>query len=219
MNSKIFTKISSKNLPLIFVTAMRFESRALLDVFNFKIILKQGRLRLYQLRNFQVFILQVGMGVRAGEEEIKEQIRSLKPALLINYGICGALDPALNSMEMFIIDKVCAAGEPSILINEQIPKDLISISKAFPNSSLLTVNKSVLNVKKRQNIFHESGCALTDMEAYYIAGSARELSITLIILKLISDQADENTAIHITKNLQQLKRTLRESLIRLINLL
>ena len=94
---------------------------------------------------------------------------------------------------------------------------LPGIEPAFQSASLLTVDEAVLDTKRRDKLYSQTGCRLVDMEAFHIAQFCEAHRIALLIIKIASDSADENTLNVIKTNRSQLKQSLTEAYLKLIS--
>ncbi len=204
---------------MVFITALRAESRVLMDQAPGRENRRRGRMRIFQLFEKDFYILETGIGIPFSRTELNDAICELNPALLINYGVCGALDKNIRLHETYLIDKVCMEALPAILPGRDLPKRCEQLKKSFPVSDLLTVEQAVLSTGERDRLFRESGCSLVDMEAYPLAQISRKLNIPLLILKLVSDMADESAVEEIKKNIPVWQKRLRNDLSEVMRIL
>ncbi|MEJ2636515.1 MAG: hypothetical protein P8184_14635, partial [Calditrichia bacterium] len=199
MKREIFFPVSAEFLPMVFITALRAESRVLMDQAPGREIRRRGRMRIFQLFEKDFYILETGIGIPFSRTELSAAIRELNPALIINYGICGALNKNIPLHETYLIDKVCMEALPVIRPADDLLGQREQLKISFPVSDLLTVEQAVLSTGERDRLFRESGCSLVDMEGYPLAQISRELNIPLLILKMVSDMADESAVEEVNK--------------------
>lgn len=146
--------------------------------------------------------LRPSKGFKADTSVLNRQIREIAPKLIVNFGICGALDSTLPIGAPRRIEQVCC------LENEQLKIKPPKIIDAFEPAHLLTVDEPVLKASRRDELFASTGCQLVDMEAFHIAGLCQEQNLPLLIVKITSDLADENSLDAINANQANLRRAL-----------
>ena len=89
---------------------------------------------------------------------------------------------------------------------EKEPKPLtIPIYKNINGKTvnLLTVAKPIINSTAKNKINNQNKCDVVDMESYFITKKAIENKIPINIIKIISDNANDNTIISFKKNLKK----------------
>lgn len=73
---------------------------------------------------------------------------------------------------------------------------------------VITVDRPVLSRRRKVSLYQKYGKELVDMELYHLAAIAREKAIPLYSIKIVSDQADEQTIKAFIKNYKALSATL-----------
>lgn len=179
-----------KNSPTLILTALRFESRIIFENFKTRLLRSKDNLKLYQIEDRDIFLLETGMGIRISEESFARCLKRIQPALLFNFGIAGALSPELSLLSTVRVNTVCSPDRPALKsgLREKQP-----ILNAIPEASLLTVDEPVLTASEREQLLEKYGCDLVDMETYHLARIAKTRKIPLISVKIVSDYANENT--------------------------
>lgn len=208
----IFAPILPDFLPLLLVTALPFESEVVLRNTAYYQIFHRGKTRLLGLAGRKIYLLETGMGNRLENKEIIRQIIGVQPALLINYGICGSLDPGLKIKSVFRIERVCCESGQTVQLSFPRVFSAPSDTAYFPIASLLTVEEPVLHESRRSQLFRNSGYPLVDMEGYFIAKLAESYSLPLVMIKVISDFANEKTVETVRRNKSAYQKVLRETL-------
>lgn len=201
-------KLNNKYNPILFLTALPFESGTILN--HHQINVKPKKLTPYPLEE-SIQLIEVPIGFKFDSSTPVQRIRKIAPALIVNLGICGALDSAIPIGSCFYIDKVCHFNKEFSEIR------LPAISSAFHPASLLTVDQPVLEMNRRNEVYSRSGCRLVDMEAFYIARFCKEQNIALRIIKVSSDWADENSLDVIKANRTELKRSLAKAYVKILS--
>ncbi|MBN2365506.1 MAG: hypothetical protein JXL67_05035 [Calditrichaeota bacterium] len=135
-------------------------------------------------------VLETGPGPGINRETLLKNIELIKPSLIINYGICGTLDPAIQIHRNYFIRLVREAASGKELL---LPKPAWLKNHIYPEKKLLTVQKPVFSSVARTQLHKESGCTLVDMEGFTVASIAIDLSVPVILLKLVTDRADEKS--------------------------
>ena len=210
---ELLKRISAKYLPLLLVTALPFESKVVLQKNRAEQIFRRQKTRLFRFSGTEIYLLETGMGNRLKDDHLLRQIQKVQPALFINYGICGSLDSRLEIKSVFRIDRVCSKSEQPISLHLPPGFDSVFEPAKIPAAHLLTVEQPVLQEAQRENLFRKSGCPLVDMEGYFLAKLAEKLSRPLIMIKLVSDSADEQAVETVRKNKQSYQKILRKTLL------
>jgi len=192
-------KVNIRYNPILILTALPFESKTILNHHNINI--KPKKLTTYQLED-SIHLIEAPIGFKFDPSFLNQEIEKISPKLIINFGICGALDSSILIGAPFHIQTVCHLNKEFFEI--QLPM----IKTAFYSASLLTVGEPVLKMKRRDELLSQTGCQLVDMEAFHIARFCKELNISLQIIKVASDLADEDSLDVIKANRPQLKRSL-----------
>lgn len=195
---------------ILILTALPFESRSILNCH--KINIKPKKLTTYQIRE-SIYLIEVPIGFNLEPSILNREVGKISPKLLINFGICGALDGSIPIGSPFRIQKLYHLQGK--LFEFRVP----TINTVFQSSSLLTVNDPVLDAKRRDELRSKTNCRLVDMEAFHIARFFQKLNIPLLIVKIASDFADENALNVIKANRTELKRSLTNAYEELITAL
>jgi nucleoside phosphorylase len=196
--------------PILIITALPLESKIILNHHN--INLKPKKLTICQPVDL-VYLFEVPIGFKFDPSILNREIEDISPKLIINFGICGALDSTIPIGSPFQIQRVYHFNKE--LSEIQLPR----IEPAFQSATLLTVDEAVLNAKRRDELRFKTGCRLVDMEAFHIARFFHKLNIPLLILKITSDFADENSLNVIKANRTKLKQSLANAYEKLITAL
>lgn len=147
---------------------------------------------------------------------LRELIAEIRPARLINYGFCGALQADIPRFTTYLIHEIRMPKRATISLPvEQLPE----IPNIFPSATLLTVAEPVLEQQVRETLFRQTDSPVVDMEAYHIAEGVLSLGISPIILKMVSDMADESAVADVKRDKFILLEKLRERLSQLISIL
>jgi nucleoside phosphorylase len=198
---------ASKLFPILFFTALSFESKVILINHKNKQIWQENNLRFYQLDRTG-YLMEVGLGVKADPVTILNFLKDISPAVALNFGICGALNTSLAIGASFAISKVCTA---------RLRANLKALVLGFSTNSLYTSAKPVLSAKERDGLFQKTSCDLVDMEAAILYRLCKKSNITFQCLKVVSDFSDENTTKRLKTNRATIKADLKNAYDRLLN--
>jgi nucleoside phosphorylase len=196
----------------LFITALKQESSVLQQLVFCDLIRSDTNLNEFSEKGQKIYLLEVGIGNKNFGGNLKPIIKKIRPDIIINYGICGILDPEKRILQNYLIDKICPmAGQPIELPQNSLWK-ILERSHHFTTGRLLTNSIPVLMASIRQQLMKASVCELVDMEAYHIAKIALILQIPVIVFKCSTDFADENTIKTVKSSVDSWQRVLREGL-------
>ena len=138
-------------------------------------------------------------------------IIKFSPDLIINTGISGALENDINIMDVVVASEVTAHDEGDVFARYfpfetcfKIKKTYIDIAKevykkinnnlfGFKTGKVVTGDKFICNDKDKNNIKNKFKDSLTvDMESSAIAKVCFRANKDLIVIKTISDEANDN---------------------------
>jgi len=196
--------------PWLFISALRQESSVILRQYQHSKEKSPPGYTLFQFQKGGMFLLEIGSGNRIDSSRLKAAIVRINPGFILNFGICGALTPQVALYKNYLAKSLSYDNESEIDLSRDL--DLLkSISKSeavIRNARLLTVKEPILDSKKRDELRQITACELVDMEAYFIAQTARELKIPIAILKQVTDFADQGAR----QQIKQTKKIWQESL-------
>ena len=161
-------------------------------------------------------MIETGIGPKINIPDLKNSIKIILPRLIINYGICGALDSSIKQYNSNFINGLYYLKDDNLL--KSLPSDYLSekMLKEFSSVSLITVDEPVNNKKMKDFYFNKTKCQLVDMEAFHLNKIAYSKSIPIIFLKLVADMADNRTQIDVKKNIKTWQTHLGKNLNRLV---
>ena len=152
--------LNNEHNSILILTALPFESRIILNHHNINI--KPKKLTTYQLEE-SIYIIEVPIGFKFNPSILNRQIEKISPKLIINFGICGALESTIPIGSAFCIVRVYHFDKKLSEIK------LSEIIKLFQPASLLTVDEAVLNAEQRDELYSETG-KKTSNSKYVIRG-------------------------------------------------
>lgn len=210
---------TSQFYPRLLISALREESSVILEQHCHN---KEKTPQGYNLFRFQVrdmLLLEIGSGRRMDHNKVESAISQINPGLIINFGICGALNPRIKLNKNYLAKSVCHENEFEIdLLKDLDLLQSLSVSRSlFPRVRLLTVRDPVLDSMKREELRRITACDVVDMEAYFVAHVAQKLEIPIVILKQVSDYADYKAMQQIKQNKRIWQESLLQGLSKIIN--
>jgi len=127
-----------------------------------------------------------GPGVKNARSAVEAVWQTENPSAIVSVGYVGALDPALEVGQIFVARRVKRIGE-KLDYQGELP--------AFPNAEgvaqgkLLTIDR-VAQTSQEKRMLRQSGADAVDMEAYAVAGEAKQRGIPFYCVRVVSDHAD-----------------------------
>ncbi len=192
MPDKFDLNIAPSYSPILFVTALRQESQTLIQNLPTETVFHENKSTIYKLDDKPAYLLELGIGIPRNFEILLQHVKKIQAKLMINFGICGALEQNIDLFQVFFIERVCQTEKPEILLAEE-RNSFNKITGRYPKSSLVTVEKPVVNPEQREKLLRISNSRLVDMEAYSLAEFAKKQQIPIIIIKVVSDYANEKS--------------------------
>ncbi len=123
----------------------------------------------------EVAVLHTGMGASAARTAAQQALEVLKPARVISSGFAGGLDPALEVGELITAPALCTAVLPG----------------AARGVKLVSVEKPLDSPAEKAHL-HTTGAEAVDMESTPLAELCSSAKIPFLVLRVISDAADES---------------------------
>jgi nucleoside phosphorylase len=197
---------------ILFITALKQESQVLQDLINCKLVHKLTDIKDQTSLQQAFYLLQTGIGNRNFGVDLEALIRKISPDLIINYGICGILDPTKAILQNYLMSTIYSLSAASIDITRNILWKRLDQSRHFFRGRLLTTIKPVISVEKREELRRISSCELVDMEAYPVAKIAQKLARPVIVFKCATDFADETAVETVTSSVGTWQKILGEGL-------
>ncbi len=208
--------IFPKTNPVLLVTALSFESRAIrLAQPTWKTISRLLPIRGFHHAQLPLYLIEVGMGFQLSVHRFREILQQLRPRWLINFGISGSLTPQSTWGQTYQIQRIHARWRAHPLDIAIEP----ALQAIFPPATLFTSQQPVRTAAERDFYHHQTDAELVDMEAYTIIEIARSLAPRVLVLKTVSDFADESSLHLVKKRRSALQRRLTQDAAALIGFL
>ena len=162
--------------------------------------------------------LQTGLGWNRSRRRLEQRIRQRRPSAIIFSGTAGQLDPGVKLGTVIFPECWCFGdGRCHEQSSELIP---FLAARGFPTRGVgLTVSRPVLREGRRLSLHAESHALICDMESAGILAAARDLQISTLALKVVSDTANSGSAGYwkeFTSNMERLGKYLGQ-MIRVIS--
>ncbi len=127
----------------------------------------------------EVGVVHTGMGAAAAREAAQRALAELQPAFVIASGFAGGLDPALEAGDLIAAPDLSA---PALL--QRLPSSVRRVRLASVDATLDTP-------AEKTRLRASTGADAVDLESTALAGACAEAGAPLLVLRIISDAADE----------------------------
>ena len=162
--------------------------------------------------------LRTGLGSNRSRRRLEQRIRQRRPSAIIFAGTAGQLDPGVKLGAVIFPERWCFGDGRCYEQSSQLIPFLAA--RGFPTQGVgLTVSRPVLREGHRLRLHAESRALICDMESAGILAAARELQVSTLALKVVSDTANSGIAGYwreFNSNMERLGTYLRQ-LIRVIS--
>ena len=162
--------------------------------------------------------LRTGLGSNRSRRRLEQRIRQRRPSAIIFAGTAGQLDPGVKLGAVIFPERWCFGDGRCYEQSSQLIPFLAA--RGFPTQGVgLTVSRPVLREGSRLRLHAESRALICDMESAGILAAARELQVSTLALKVVSDTANSGIAGYwreFNSNMERLGKYLRQ-MIRVIS--
>ncbi|HEY2483286.1 MAG TPA: hypothetical protein VGI30_13985 [Caulobacteraceae bacterium] len=112
-----------------------------------------------------------------------------RPAALLSFGLCGALDPTFQVGDMILgetvtTDNSCYIADPTWTL------ELAAAVPGARRTGIAAGNAIAGSRKAKAALRSRSGAGAVDMESHLVAEAAARLSVPFAVLRSVSDRAD-----------------------------
>lgn len=145
----------------------------------------------------RVHLLQTGIGPERAQEALASFLASHPaPSSIVNFGLCGALDPSLACGDVVVAARLTRDNHDSIAANTELTALFLTIAKdcgvPFRNASHLTTSVVLETPQAKTHAFQTTACASVDMEAHALATIATQKNIAFCALKSVFDEVSDD---------------------------
>ncbi len=144
-----------------------------------------------------VAIVQAGTGTENARNAASLLVES-GAVRLASTGVAGGLDPSLVSGDVVVATTVLSprkGGSAYIMrcdqrLSDAIAQRLETQGVAVKRGPVFTSPEALCSVEEKRRLFRETGALVVDMEASGVAGAALGFGASLVVIKVVCDQAD-----------------------------
>jgi len=133
-----------------------------------------------ELDDIHITATVAGVGKQRAVDAANRLCTTCNPALMILAGFAGGLDPFLQP------GYVCGPRRVILISGESIELP------GEGDRTMLTVDKPITSAQMKQSLYKKYSADAVDMESFHVAKEAVKLGCELMIIKTISDGADQN---------------------------
>jgi len=157
------------------------------------------------------------------EHAVSSQEKS--PELILNFGTCGGIHPDRQIDDLVLGTQViCDKPEcpPIDLVSEEQDnfRDYLTSQKTpFFEGSVFSTERAIANERDRYAIYSGTKAQVVDMEGYGLAEIAMKHELPLVMMKSVSDNADEFVMKDFLVNVQDAMTALSDHLFGFLNFL
>ncbi len=150
-----------------------------------------------EFKNKKLHLLQTGIGRDSTVKALDYYLQKYTPEFIYNFGTVGALKDYLKILGIVNVK--------NIFLENNLKSFDISIYNNIngKNVNLLTVAKPIINNTVKDTINNQNKYDVVDMEGYFITEKAIKKKIPINIIKIISDNANDNATNSFNKNLKK----------------
>ena len=115
---------------------------------------------------------------------------------LVSTGFCGALDPALKALDIFVATEVLPSHHDCALPNRDregaLLHSLACARGSVRSGTLLSIDRVASTVAEKRELYATTGAAAIEMEAAGVAQKAREYDLPFYCIRVVTDSATES---------------------------
>jgi nucleoside phosphorylase len=201
----IVNAMSTKDIPLLVIAALKNEVSFLLKTAHPVFDECYG---FYLSENYfeSVGILVCGVGGKNVSNALNRLLRVYRPQKVLIVGWSGALSDKFSVLDLVVVNKVFHWNSPPAMVLDfdrklfkRVDEYLHSHISHSHSGFAVTTDKLVdtLDLKKKLSSMYTAD--LVDMESYYLLKIFREKNIPSIMVRVISDKADESLGVDFEK--------------------
>jgi adenosylhomocysteine nucleosidase len=125
-----------------------------------------------------------GPGPRLARRAAAEAFKCARPRAVLSTGLCGALDPALHSGELFLVTGVQTE-------QRQYETRGLAAGQRMPSGTAWSCDR-VVTTRAEKGVLRARGAAVVEMEAAAVAEEAEREETPFYCVRVISDEAHED---------------------------
>ena len=136
-------------------------------------------------------------------------LEALRPALVLNVGSCGGLDPALCPGTVVIPEEIVSFRDSERIavsthhaICSPVRDACAAVGYRTRRTGLFTSEAALVTRQQKQQARDRTGCGVVDMETFWIAEAASQCNIPFAPLRVVLDVADEELPVFSEKKIR-----------------
>jgi adenosylhomocysteine nucleosidase len=139
-----------------------------------------------QHRGLEYVLIANGAGPRLAARAVGFALAENNVEIVVSVGFCGALDPALRPLDVFLATSV-EVLELKIRYTLQLP----TVTKRCASGVLASVDRVARTVEEKAEL-RSLGAAAVEMEAAGVAGEAYKAGVPCAVVRVVTDTAAES---------------------------
>jgi len=140
-----------------------------------------------ELEGKLVVLIVAGVGRESARQGTQLLLDGHRPRWIFSVGFAGALDPALNRLDLVLADEVLDLERRRYAIDVAVPSAVPS--SRVRTGKLLTVDHIITTVREKAELREQFGADLVDMESSAVASVCSDRSIRFLSIRVVSDDA------------------------------
>ncbi len=168
-----------------------------------------GKPQLWKLENMPVkltcnklarniAVVQAGVGTGAARKAASLLVEA-GAVRLVSTGVAGGLDPSLKAGDIVVATTVLSprkSGSAYIMrcdqhLSDAIAQRLETQGLDVKRGPVFTSSAALCSVDEKRRLFRETGALVVDMEASGLAGAALGFGASVVVIKVVCDDADQ----------------------------
>ena len=154
-------------------------------------------------------VMLTGMGLAAADAAIEAMLARLRPALVVNAGIAGALHDGLAIGELRRVSAVAEAADSAVAVTRFLELAPPGWARDLDTARLVSRQAPLFDPAIRARL--ATTADLVDMEGERIARRCAARGVPCALLKAVSDHADDRATL--LRNLEHSSHRLAECLV------
>jgi adenosylhomocysteine nucleosidase len=149
------------------------------------------------LNGKEILIVKTGVGTKKAASAARLILKSYKPHLVLSVGAAGAVDPALNTGDIVVINKIFQKNGDCFICDDQISRNAFQLIResgySVSRGDCMTINRFIHSRQEKKRIFSMSAPSIVDMESAAEARVFSSSNISFLNVRVISDTARSDT--------------------------
>lgn len=205
-------------MNLCLAVAHRLELNPFLFQFSQYDTLQTAKGKLFRLKtgDLNIHIVRTGIGMDNARKSLSGMLELRgnsktggTPDLLLNFGTCGAIDPARRIGDLVVGTRTTRDYHMNTLQTLDIPRGkqfasyLRGMDRSYTTGTIYSTDRAVASRYVRREIYQRTNAQVVDMESCSLAEVASKENIPFLSVKYVSDNADEFVMKDFLVNIEQ----------------